>query len=507
MSDPRHSTDETQDLKRHIEQLHWLQAEAAKPDGLRRLVRGVARSIEGNAVLFDADGRSKYAFPDVGDELFDVVGSDVERVRTGRAGSAAVDTGTRTVSVLPVGPEAPFPVLVVARQQPLSARDRTLLGDATRLLWLCRQVETTREAQRRVDRTDSRIRESVLQLLMLGNRGAAKRVAATLGPRLSEAVRVLVAEVAPVERGSFTIQCNAVSDGRAWVVPCPVYNGHVIVLAPVDGPVRQGGGALTPEPIIDRFREITTNRDDVCVGASSVVSLRETSVGYEQAFHALADVRNSVERYAEFDRREDLAEVLAPAGNRWRTRVLAPLLDFRPSRSQDPDAEELMDTLVSWLTFYGRAVKQLRIHRNTLSARLARIEHVLDADLRDIGTQARLHLALRLPDRSSSPSGDAERDLDELVDGPEVRSWARRQLSSLLETDARSHLTTLRAWLAHDAHLDATAASLGVSVPGTRKRLLRMEGVLERSLLHGPSARYDLYFALRVHEGHGLGLT
>ena len=77
--------------------------------------------------------------------------------------------------------------------------------------------------------------------------------------------------------------------------------------------------------------------------------------------------------------------------------------------------------------------------------------------------------------------------------------WVRSHLD-----DARLFLTTLRAWLASDGRLDSTATALGISVPGTRKRLLRLEGVLERSVLNGPSARYDLWLALRIHDGKGL---
>jgi DNA-binding PucR family transcriptional regulator len=61
-------------------------------------------------------------------------------------------------------------------------------------------------------------------------------------------------------------------------------------------------------------------------------------------------------------------------------------------------------------------------------------------------------------------------------------------------------MNTLRVWLGKNARIEATASALGISVPGTRKRLTRIEEILERSLLSGPSARYDLWFALRVHD-------
>jgi PucR C-terminal helix-turn-helix domain len=61
----------------------------------------------------------------------------------------------------------------------------------------------------------------------------------------------------------------------------------------------------------------------------------------------------------------------------------------------------------------------------------------------------------------------------------------------------------LRVWLGNDARLDATASALGISVPGARKRLTRIEETLGRSLLSGPSARYELWFAVRVRDTCG----
>jgi DNA-binding PucR family transcriptional regulator len=184
---------------------------------------------------------------------------------------------------------------------------------------------------------------------------------------------------------------------------------------------------------------------------------------------------------------------------------LAPLVDYVPDRSHDPDSEELKATLWAWLTFYNGAARQLKIHRNTLSARLSRIERLLGCAVRHIRTQATLHLAFRVLNCPQLPASGSHRDsVDALLDTPAVRLWAQRQLAPLLTSDARLSLTTLRVWLANNARLDAAAAALGISVAGTRKRLLRIEAVLERSVLNGPSARYDLWLALRIHDRQGL---
>lgn len=88
--------------------------------------------------------------------------------------------------------------------------------------------------------------------------------------------------------------------------------------------------------------------------------------------------------------------------------------------------------------------------------------------------------------------------MDGLLDSEAVRRWAEREIQPLRGPGSGSALRTLRIWLASNARLAPTAAALGVSVAGVRKRLVRLEGTLGRSLLAAPSARYDLWFALRA---------
>lgn len=102
----------------------------------------------------------------------------------------------------------------------------------------------------------------------------------------------------------------------------------------------------------------------------------------------------------------------------------------------------------------GAAHRQLRIHRNTLAARLAVLRHRLDLDLSRVSDQSVAWLALHLLGPAATP--DAE------------------------------------------ARLPDTAAALGVSVSAVRKRLGRAEQALGRSLLRGPSARHELWLAVRI---------
>ena len=151
------------------------------------------------------------------------------------------------------------------------------------------------------------------------------------------------------------------------------------------------------------------------------VALRDSPVGYAEAFHALAVARNSATAVEEFSPHQDLVTVLGRRGRAWAERALAGLLDFEPARPQDPDAVELLHTLRSWLNFGTGATRELTVHRNTLAARLRSIEGLLECDLREIGAQSRLHLALALlgpPTRSRS--ADDGPDLEELLAGEDV---------------------------------------------------------------------------------------
>jgi sugar diacid utilization regulator len=197
----------------------------------------------------------------------------------------------------------------------------------------------------------------------------------------------------------------------------------------------------------------------------------------------------------------DVATLVGPAGLSWATAVLAPLVTHVPARRTDPDVAELMTTVRSWLTFSTAATRHLKIHRNTLVARLGLIGELVGLDLDRVAHQAVLDLALRV---RASPQATTARDdgihpvrLDDLLRSAAVREWALATLRRIRDTPLES---TLRTWLERDARLSATADALGVSVPGARKRLTRLEQTLGRSLLRPPSARHDLWLAFRAAD-------
>ncbi|MCD0484737.1 helix-turn-helix domain-containing protein [Streptacidiphilus sp. ASG 303] len=482
------------------EHLLALQRLAAGPGGTRELLEWLARRSgrwtalldAGGAVLHAAAGRGSPCGPPVA-----ALAAEGARSMAARgAGAARVDRDGCTGWFAAAGTDAAGPVLAVVGTGPGGAGLPQLVADTARMVGLCRRVEEADRLVRRSREADARSREAVLHLLMAGDVPSASRIAATLLPRLPDPVRVWVVEGPAGRRGELAgDRLRGIGD-RAWVVPCPVYARHLLVVAPaaVDPPA---GGADAPP-------------HGCAVGVSGVLPLRETAAGYAQAFHALAVARSAPGRCAAFDAQGEPAAFLGPAGAAWARRLLGPLTGYAPVRRTDPDAGELLATLSSWLDFGGGAVRHLKVHRNTLSARLRRLEDLLGLDLCSLPGQAAAHLALHLKAAAGpadaaapgptapGPADAAAPGLDVLLATPAAAHWADVLLRPLTEGGTPSAAATVRTWLAHDARLAPTAAALGISAAAVRKRLVRAEVLLRRSLLHSPSARYDLWLADRA---------
>ncbi|MEW2374903.1 helix-turn-helix domain-containing protein [Micromonospora sp. NPDC047812] len=444
----------------------------------------------------------------------------------------------------PDGATDPPPWL--AAVDPIDPVPGDLLADAARLLGLCWRLDRSERARRRVAAGDGRGREAVLHLLMVGDVAPARRVAAALRPHLPDVARVCVVECAPGRRGEAAGQVTRALGGRAWVVPCPVRSRHLIALVPQHGGAQGARGSDAGAA----GRLISQRVPDTRVGVSEPVPLHRTAVGYEQAFHALAVARSRPEGHCRFDRPADLRSALGPAGSDWASTLLAPCLSYRPGRRTDPDGQELLATLGSWLAFDGAAHRHLRIHRNTLAARLALLRDRLALDLSRVSDQSVAWLALRLLAPTTpadggdgvgpagavgdgatadpggtpgdgpggtcgdgpggvrgdglgggAPGGDEDvrwHGLDRLLAAPALRLWAHDQVAPLGADGTAVGLATVRAWLRADGRLPGTAAALGISVSAVRKRLGRAEQALGRSLLRGPSARHELWLALRI---------
>ncbi|HSA53494.1 MAG TPA: helix-turn-helix domain-containing protein [Yinghuangia sp.] len=461
---------------------------------------GVVRQVRG------ADQPAGAAAPD--DVLRE---ADVAEMLAQGRSSAVLDVGDRTgvLMSVPVSGDTPVTptrrVLAAVGARPLPEGMTQLLADAVPLMAIAVAMAEAGQAARHVQAADSRIRESVLHLLMFGEVATARQVAGALGPPLPDSARVHVVECAAPARDRVAALYSEATGGQAWVVRCPVYDQHLVAVVPAD----TGTG--------DFARSTTRAIPGIVVAVSDVVALRDTAAGYEQAFHVLPVARENPDRLGSFSPTTELAALVGPSGAIWARRLLDPLLGYVPKRAQDPGQDELVTTVRGWLAFCSGVTRYLRLHRNTVSARLRRVEEILGLDLDHVPHQAALSLALRvhaLPHThaartrpsadstgvGSTPSGKSfvHPTLDDVLAGPAVAEWARTQLARVDAFPWGSR--TLLTWLEADARLSATARALGISVTGTRKRLTRLETALERSLLHTPSARHDLWLATRSLE-------
>ncbi|MFG2972613.1 helix-turn-helix domain-containing protein [Streptomyces sp. NPDC048331] len=409
--------------------------------------------------------------------------------------SAVLHDGDRATLLFALdGPRAPAAVLAAVLERPHDPGAPALLADAAVPLALVLRAEEAERREERVRRAELRTREAVLRLLMSGLLPTAHQIAGALGPALPDPLRLYVVECPAGRLAEVGALCRELTDGRAWIVRCPVYVRHLIVLAPT--------GPAAGRPLAGALVEAAP---DCTVGVSGEMRLSEAPVAYTQAFHALAVARGREERHARFGPGPELALAAHEAGAGWAGALLAPLHTHEPRRPQDPGGQELRATAEAWLNFASHATRLLRIHRNTLAARLRLIEVLLGLDLARLPDQAALSLALRLTPgagRASGTSPEHAPGLDEVLRDPRLTEWARGHLNGLTGPDAPPGARdTVRVWLAHDAQLGPAAAAMGVSVPGARKRLTRIEALLERSLLQSPSARYDLWLA---HRAEGL---
>lgn len=411
--------------------------------------------------------------------------------------SVAIEEGDLSCLVLPLdGPsDVRAPLLAAVMPRPTSPDLPLLLADATSGLSVCWESDQTRRQRGRLRIAEARNREAVLRLLMNGHVAAARQVAAALLPVLPDVVRFYVIEGSAAQRDAAASALAAVAEG-AWIVPCPVYSDHLGLLEPVDPDTHPDDPPQWSWP---------SSVTETCwIGVSEPVPLRDTATGYAQAVHAVAAARQSTDRRASFAGHPDLALTIGPAATAWAEAFLAPLIAHRVRRPQDPDSSELLTTAASWLSFNSHATAHLKIHRNTLTARLTLIQELLELDLNRLADQASLALALRVlaanvqprPEhRATGPDGTPP-SLNELLALPHVVAWAHRQFRSVRTPDAPPCIEkTLTAWLRHDAHIGPTAAALSLSASAVRKRLARGEALLQRSLLRPPSAVHELWLA------------
>lgn len=461
--------------------------EHLRPAGrdIGRLAAWLAGTLEASVSLQDRDGG---LLAGTRTRLDDAL---AEEVAAGRIASAACEDRGRHLRLVRVDRPHPEPpaVLAVTRAAPFDRTAADIVTHTAQVLELLLAVHASATAGQRLRRAAADLRLAILQLLMVEDTVSARRVAAGLWPGLldTDTAHVYVIESGPEQRDRLAEECQEATGEQALVVRCPAVDGHVIVLTP-----REAAGRALP-PLVGR-------RPGTYLGGSARQSLARTATAYGQAVSALAVARFRPGRAAVYAERTHPERLMDPAVLRgWTAGLLRPL-DPLPHHIR----AELLATTRLGLEFTAvSAAKILGVSRNTVRARMDRVETLLRTDFADLTVRAAVHLALNSRaghgEHLAGGAGPAPAGLTDLLAGPALRAWAH-DLLGRLDEDARDLRRTLRTWIATGAHAERAARTLGVHAQTVREHIRGAEPVLERRLLAGGS---DLYEVVLAHLAAG----
>ncbi|MFD4604975.1 helix-turn-helix domain-containing protein [Streptomyces sp. NPDC058464] len=454
----------------------------------RRVLAWLADAVQGTVCLQDADGRllAGTAIPLDSGLVADVV--------AGRISAAAVQDGDRHLRLVAVRARVPRPaaagLLAVARATPFDRRSAEIVTHTAGVVELLLRERELTAAGHRLTRAAADLRLAILQLLMVEDTVSARRVAAGLWPGLldTDSACVYIVEGDPAERDGLAEDCLDMTRGQALVVRCPAMDGHVIVLSPAPATA-------------ERLRSLVDGRPGTFLGGSVRQNLAQTATAYGQAVSALAVAHFRPDQAAVYAERTHPERLMDPTAlHAWATAVLRPL-DTLPHHTR----AELLATTRLGLEFTAvSAAKVLGVSRNTVRARMDRVEALLGADFSDLTVRAAAHLALNthaaltedLTATVPEPSGVR---LDGLLTSPALRAWAQDLLDRLVR-DGRDLRGTLRAWIAAGGNAERAAQDLGVHAQTVREHVRTAEPVLERQLL---AAGTDLYEVVLAHLALG----
>ncbi|MDK1347891.1 helix-turn-helix domain-containing protein [Streptomyces sp. 378] len=455
--------------------------EHLRPAGrdVRRVVAWLSGTVGATVALLDAAG--------------DVVAGDrlsldadlVTDIIAGRIASAAWEGRGSHQRLVRVEHPSHACVLAVSRQAPFDRRASDVVTHTAQVLGLLLTANESAAAGHRLRRATADLRLAILQLLMVEDTIAARRVAAGLWPGLldAETACVYVVESDPAVRDRVAEECLERTREDALVVRCPAMDGHVIVVSPRD----TTGDAL---------RSLVGRHADLFLGGSVRQSLARTATAYGQAVSALAVAHFRPDKTAVYAERTHPERLIDPVALRgWTSRVLRPL----DTLSHHTRAELLATSRLGLEFTAVNAAKVLGVSRNTVRARMERVETLLGTDFADLTVRAVVHLALNtqigLPDtRLADGPGDPGLRLADLLSGPAVRTWAR-DLLGRLDADARNPRRTLRTWIATGGNAERAAQALGVHAQTVREHVRSAEPLLERQLLAGGTDLYEVVLA------------
>jgi purine catabolism regulator len=353
---------------------------ALRPDGLAAILRELEKRLRCWVALFDGVGdqiRVATTLP-MPPGVEDTVQQRVREViaRGGRAG-VRLSTPDGEVTLQTLGQRDRLRgVLVVGSDVPLDPAGNDLVASVMALASIALEQSRALEEARRD------LRAGLLELLLAGNYEVAHRSVKRLWGRLPAApVRLGLMDEADVPEALLT-ELELLMDRSRGRLFFAARDGKIVIFT------RDGD-----EQLVDTL----ARRFSVPAGLSSPIPWSALGQGLSEARSSAArcSPEHPVVRYESIIESGMLGLMSSSGAVDASRRVLEPV------RSVRPDADLLLVTAATWLSFngaYDPASKALGIHRHTLKSRLAVIEDLLRLNLDDFADRSELWTALHFSD-------------------------------------------------------------------------------------------------------------
>ncbi|MGK4583234.1 PucR family transcriptional regulator [Kitasatospora sp. HPMI-4] len=369
-------------------------------DGTTAVVRRLAARLGGWAALYDGSGALSAVAPDWAARRAGRLAAEVDRLRRRPAPSSAalqgrapgIDTADEDyVVVQSLGADRrPRGFLAVGTEDRITPTERYVLNAAVALLTL------TLERSRELRQAEERMGAALLGMVLAGEVGTARQVAAGLFGGLPEGtVRVLVAGAST---GAGPEAAEALSELGDRAEQAGGRVGERLLVSREDGP---HGPRLTVLAVDNGAAHraclgAVEEHEGLALGVSAPTGLEEAGTAFAQAERALAVALRGGRRSV--DHEEVGAGSLLPLLGEEAVTAFAEGL-LRPLREHDRTARgDLVASLRAWLSRHGQwdaAAADLGVHRHTLRYRMRRVEELLGRSLDDTDVRMELWLALR----------------------------------------------------------------------------------------------------------------
>lgn len=380
-------------LSRSLEAEHTLTREVLEGRGVSGILRALARTTRGWAVLLDPNGKALGAEPDSALERVTMLAGELRspRAAAARFGVSLVDRGEH-VAIQPVAAQGRVEAyLAFGKRGTVSQLDRIVSSHALSLLAL------ELDKARAVADAERRLKGDLLDQILRGSASGdeARFSLERLGFHVDRPVTAVLLAAEHLE--SLGIACDEALAPLAGSFLCSIRDEVVMAVVQQEAPGFLGS---LHEAISERYE------GRVIAGAGNPVAIEDLGQGVREAHYALRVCRTEGRRYAEFSDLGTYQLLLSlqdpDALRTFATSVLGPLDEYDQNHGG-----ELVPSLRAFLESNSRweaAARQLYVHRHTLRYRMRKVEELTRRDLGSARDRMEFFLALRARDMLTAPT-------------------------------------------------------------------------------------------------------